>query len=298
MAAMPRVAVLGTGRMGGAFAHRLKAGGFQVSVWDRTKSKAEALDVGRVADSPANATQDAEVVVSMVTGPEAVRDVYFGPAGIFAAGANKTILEMSTAGPGIAQELAIAAKLNGARLIEAPVMGSVPAVNSGTLVILAAAALAEDLEAARPVLQQLGEVHYVGQIGSAAALKLIANGFLAIVSAAAAEMIAAGTGRGLDREQVFWALTRLAPVLKTREAGFVRNLHEPTMFAIRDMLKDLDLGLALYQPVRGSVSAVPLTSLTRELFDSVASQAPDLDLSAIVNAYSTDLPPERQKKEV
>ena len=295
---MTKVAVLGTGRMGGAIAHRLKAGGFQISVWDRTKSKAEALDVGRVADSPANATQDAEVVVSMVTGPEAVRDVYFGPAGIFAAGANKTILEMSTAGPGIAQELAIAAKLNGARLIEAPVMGSVPAVNSGTLVILAAAALVEDLEAARPVLQQLGEVHYVGEIGSAAALKLIANGFLAIVSAAAAEMIAAGTGRGLDREQVFWALTRLAPVLKTREAGFVRNLHEPTMFAIRDMLKDLDLGLGLYQPVRGSVSAVPLTSLTRELFDSVASQAPDLDLSAIVNAYSTDLPPERQKKEV
>jgi 3-hydroxyisobutyrate dehydrogenase-like beta-hydroxyacid dehydrogenase len=295
---MTKVAVLGTGRMGGAIAHRLKAGGFQISVWDRTKSKAEALDVGRVADSPADATKDADVVVSMVTGPEAVRDVYFGPAGIFAAGANKTILEMSTAGPGIAQELAIAAKLNGARLIEAPVMGSVPAVNSGTLVILAAAALVEDLEAARPVLQQLGEVHYVGQIGSAAALKLVANGFLAIVSAAAAEMMAAGTGRGLDREQVFWALTRLAPVLKTREAGFVRNLHEPTMFAIRDMLKDLDLGLALYQPVRGSVSAVPLTSLTRELFDGVASQAPDLDLSAIVNAYSTDLPPERQKKEV
>jgi hypothetical protein len=70
------------------------------------------------------------------------------------------------------------------------------------------------------------------------------------------------------------------------------------MFAIRDILKDLDLGLALYQPVRGSTSAVPLTSLTRELFDSVASQAPDLDLSAIVKAYSTDLPPERQNKEV
>jgi len=296
MAAMPRVAVLGTGRMGGAFAHRLKAGGFQVSVWDRTKSKAEALDVGHVADSPADATQDADVVVSMVTGPQAVREVYFGPAGVFSAAAKKTILEMSTAGPGVAQELAIAAKLNGAKLIEAPVMGSVPAVNSGTLVILAAAARVDDLEAARPVLQQLGEVHYVGEIGSASALKLVANGFLAIVSAAAAELMAAGTQHGLDPEQVFWALSRLAPVLKTREAGFVHNLHEPTMFAIRDMLKDLDLGLALYQPVRGSPSAVPLTSLTRELFDSVASQAPDQDLSAIVNAYSTELPADRQKE--
>jgi 3-hydroxyisobutyrate dehydrogenase len=295
---MTRVAVLGSGRMGGATAHRLKAGGFQVSVWDWTKSKAEALDVGRVADSPADAMRDADVVVSMVTGPQAVREVYFGPAGVFSAAAKKTILEMSTAGPGVAQELALAAKQNGARLIEAPVMGSVPAVHSGTLVILAAAALIDDLEAARPVLQQLGEVHYVGELGSAAALKLVANGFLAIVSAAAAELMAAGTRRGLDPEQVFWALTRLAPVLKTREAGFLRNLHEPTMFAIRDMLKDLDLGLALYQPVRGSTSAVPLTSLTRELFDSVASQAPDLDLSAIVKAYSTDLPPERQDKEV
>ena len=295
---MTRVAVLGTGRMGGAIAHRLKAGGFQVSVWDRTKSKAEALDVGRVADSPADAIREADVVVSMVTGPQAVREVYFGPAGVFPAAAKKTILEMSTAGPGVAQELATAAKLNGARLIEAPVMGSVPAVNSGTLVILAAAALVEDLEAARPVLQQLGEVHYVGELGSAAALKLVANCFLAIISAGAAELMAAGTRRGLEPEQVFWALTRLAPVLKTREAGFLRNLHEPTMFAIRDMLKDLDLGIALYQPVRGSPSAVPLTSLTRELFDRVASQAPDLDLSAIVNAYSTDLPPERQKKEV
>ena len=295
---MTRVAVLGSGRMGGAIAHRLKAGGFQVSVWDRTKSKAEALDVGRVADSPADAIRDADVVVSMVTGPQAVREVYFGPAGVFSAAAKKTILEMSTAGPGVAQELATATKLNGARLIEAPVMGSVPAVNSGTLVILAAAARVEDLESARPVLQQLGEVHYVGEIGSAAALKLVANGFLAIVSAAAAELMAAGTRRGLAPEQVFWALSRLAPVLKTREAGFVQKLHEPTMFAVRDMLKDLDLGLALYQPVRGSVSAVPLTSLTRDLFDRVASQAPDLDLSAIVNAYSTDLPQEPQKKEV
>src|SRR5229473_1715135 len=140
---MTKVAVLGTGKMGGAIARRLKTGGFQVSVWDRTRRKAQALDVGRVADSPADATREAEVVISMVTGPQAVRDVYFGPAGVFEAAANKTIVEMSTAGPGVAQELAKAAKLNGATLIEAPVMGSVPAVNAGTLVILAGAARAD-----------------------------------------------------------------------------------------------------------------------------------------------------------
>jgi 3-hydroxyisobutyrate dehydrogenase-like beta-hydroxyacid dehydrogenase len=295
---MTRVAVLGTGKMGGAIARRLKTGGFQVAVWDRTKSKAEALGVGRVADSPADAIRDAEVVVSMVTGPQALREVYFGTGGVFEAAAGKTIVEMSTAGPAAAQELANAAELNGARLIEAPVIGSVPAVNSGTLVILVGAARVDDLEGVRPVLQQLGEVHYVGELGSAAALKLVANSFLAIVSAAAAELMAAGTQHGLDAEQVFWALSRVAPGLKVREAGFVKHIHEPTMFAMRDILKDLDLGLALYQAAPGSGSTVPLTSLTRELFARVASQAPGLDISAIVNAYPTDLPLKQQEKEI
>ena len=67
---------------------------------------------------------------------------------------------------------------------------------------------------------------------------------------------------------------------------------------MRDVLKDLDLGLSLYRHASGSGSTSPLTSFTRELFARVASQAPDLDLSAIVNAYSRDLPPERQPKEV
>lgn len=75
---MTRVAVVGTGKMGGAIARRLKTGGFDVSVWDRTKSKAEALEVGRVVDSPADAARGADVVLSMVTGPQALRDVYFG----------------------------------------------------------------------------------------------------------------------------------------------------------------------------------------------------------------------------
>jgi 3-hydroxyisobutyrate dehydrogenase len=279
---MTRVAVLGMGKMGGAIARRLKTGGFEVSVWDRKKSKAEALDVGRVADSPTDAGRDAEVVISIVTGPQAVRDVYFGQAGVFEAAAGKTLVEMSTTGPAIGQELATAASQRGAKLIQAPVMGSVPAVDSGTLVILASAERIDDLEPARPVLQRLGEVHYVGGIGSAPALKLIANSMLAIVSAAAAELMVAGTRHGLDPERIFWVLSRVAPGLKLREAGFLRNVHEPAMFAVRDLLKDLDLGLAVYEP------PVPLTLLARQLFAAVAAQTPDADISAIVNAYAKE----------
>ena len=114
---MTNVAVLGTGKMGGAIARRLKASGFQVTVWDRTKSKAEALDVGRAAESPADAVRDAEIVLSSLTGPEAVREVYFGPRGVFEAAAGKTLVEMSTTGPAIGQELAKAAASKGARFV-------------------------------------------------------------------------------------------------------------------------------------------------------------------------------------
>jgi 3-hydroxyisobutyrate dehydrogenase-like beta-hydroxyacid dehydrogenase len=282
--------------MGGAIARRLKKGGFEVSVWDRTKSKAEALGVGPVADSPADAARRADVVVSMVTGPQAVRDVYFGQDGVFQGSSNKTIVDMSTTGPGMAQELARGAEMNGARLIEAPVIGSTPAVNSGSLFILAGAALVEDLDAVRPVLEHLGEVHYVGDLGSAAALKLIANSFLGIVSTASAELMAAGTAHGLDPEEVLTILTRIWPGLRLREAGFVKHVHEPTMFAMRDLLKDLDLALAFYRSAEPS--AVPLTSLTRELVAGVASTAPDLDISAVVRAYSSDVTWAQQAKEI
>jgi 3-hydroxyisobutyrate dehydrogenase-like beta-hydroxyacid dehydrogenase len=287
---MTRVAVLGTGKMGGAIARRLKTGGFDVSVWDRTRSKAEALQVGPVADSPADAARKSDVLVTMLTGPQALRDVYFGPAGVFAAGSDTTIVDMSTVGPAAIHELADAAAAKGAKLVEAPVIGSVPAVNSGTLLILAGAALVEDLETVRPVLQQLGEVQYVGEIESAAILKLIANSYLGIVSAGAAELMAAGTAQGLEPERVFTILSRFAPGLKVRESGFVRNIHEPTMFAVRDILKDLDLALALYQRAPGVGSKVPLTSTARELFAGVAARVPDQDISAIVTAYSTSLP--------
>jgi 3-hydroxyisobutyrate dehydrogenase-like beta-hydroxyacid dehydrogenase len=293
---MTRVAVLGTGKMGGAIARQLKKGGFDVSVWDRTRSKAEALGVGPVADSPADATRNADVVISMVTGPQAVRDVYFGENGVFQAAANKTIVDMSTTGPSIAQELQRGAAFNGARLVEAPVIGSTPAVNSGSLFILVGAARAEDLDAARPVLEQLGEVHYVGDLGSAAALKLVANSFLGIVSTGAAELMAAGAAHGLDPEEVLTVLARIWPGLKLREAGFVKHVHEPTMFAMRDLLKDLDLALAFYRSA--APSDVPLTSVTRELVAGVASQAPDLDISAIVKAYASDTTSVRQKQEV
>jgi 3-hydroxyisobutyrate dehydrogenase len=273
--------------MGGAIARRLKASGFELTLWDRTKEKAERLNVGPVASTPAEAIRGADIVISSLTGPAAVRGVYFGPDGVFEDSAGKLLVEMSTAGPEVAEQLAREARAKGSRLLEAPVVGSVPAVESGTLAVLVGGA-PQDLERARPVLARLGEVRYVGELGSAARLKLVANSMLAITSAAAAELLAAGTAAGLDRDQVFWALARFVPALRTRESGFLREQYEPTLFAVRDLIKDLELALDVY---RRADAAVPLTLETRALFADITPGSNDLDISAIVKRYPTSRQP-------
>jgi 3-hydroxyisobutyrate dehydrogenase len=272
--------------MGGAIARRLAASGFDLTVWDRTTAKARALNVGRVAPTTAEAIRGAEIVISSLTNSAAVRDVYLGPQGAFGTSDKSLFVEMSTAGPESIDLLSREARTRGLRLLEAPVLGSVPAVESGTLAVLVGGSQ-QDLAQARPVLERLGEIHYVGGFGSAARLKLVANTMLGITSAAAAELLAAGTAAGLDREQVFWALVRYAPALRAREAGFMRDQHEPTMFAVHDLVKDLGLALDVYERAN---AAVPLTREARALFAETASESNDLDISAIVKAYASGDP--------
>jgi len=276
-----RVAIIGTGKMGGAMARRLKSQGHELTLWNRTRERAEALGVGRVAETPAEAARDAEVVISMLTDADAVRTAYLGGEGAVKAAKGQVFVEMSTAGPDVSAE--IVPKLNkaGAQFVEAPVIGSVPAVEAGSLIVLAAGSEAA-IEQARPVLQALGEVRHVGELGSAAALKLVANSMLAGVTALAAELQSAGKGAGLDADDVFWAISRIAPVLSMRKAGLVEHRYEPVLFALRDAVKDLGLALEVY---RRNASTTPLTQKTKELYERAAKSVGDLDMSAIASLY-------------
>lgn len=275
---MTTVAILGTGKMGGAMARRLAASGFQIVLWNRTRDKAEQLQVGRVAATPAEAARDAEIVLSSLTNDAALRDVYLGDNGALQSAAGKLLIDASTAGPQIAEELGREAQAQGARLLEAPVIGSVGAVESGKLLVLSSGDR-EDFEQARSVLEHLGEVSYVGKRGNAPRMKLIANSMLGVTSAAAAELLAAGDAMGLDRGEVFSILARYAPGLALRERGFLQDEHTPPMFAVRDLVKDLDLGLRGY----GEVGVrTPLTRESRELYAETMRESADLDISAIV----------------
>src|SRR5258708_10144899 len=99
-----RVAILGTGKMGGAIARRLKSEGHDLSLWNRTRQRAEALGVGVVAATPAVAVDNAEVVISILTHADARRAAYFGQGGALAAGRGPVVGEMNPPGPDVNNE--------------------------------------------------------------------------------------------------------------------------------------------------------------------------------------------------
>ena len=279
--ARTRVAILGTGRMGSTIARRLADSGIELTLWNRTRARAEEVGVGAVAATPVEAVAAADIVLSSLTGPEAVRTTYTAADGALAATAGQCFAEMSTAGSDVEIEIATRVAGTTTTFIDAPIVGTTSVVARGAALVLAGGAAA-DVERARPVLEQLGEVRHVGAVGDGARLKLVANSMLGAIMLAAAELQTAGVSAALDANQVFAILTRQVPGLELRRAGYVDDQHEPTMFAIRDQLKDLDLALEMFHK---SGSAVPLTALVRELGDEVMRDAADLDVSAFVRRY-------------
>ena len=280
----PRIAVLGTGKMGSAIAGRIAGAGFELTLWNRTRSRAEALDIGTVADSAAEAAGDADIVISSLTGPEAVRAAYLGPNGALAAAEGKLFVEMSTAGPDLVAELAAAVEAAGARLVDAPILGAPPVVAEGGAAILVGGS-AEDVARAASILSLFGTIRHVGPLGSGARLKLVANSMLADVVLAAAELQVAGEQAGLAPDDVFFVIKRLSPLLEARRHGYLENRHEPSLFALRDLRKDLDLAMDLFGRSGGRT---PLTTVSRDLIVAAAGTSPDLDITAVIRPYRAD----------
>jgi 3-hydroxyisobutyrate dehydrogenase-like beta-hydroxyacid dehydrogenase len=276
-----QVAVLGTGRMGSALARRLAGAGLEPTLWNRTRARAEQVGVGRVVATPADAVRDAEVVITSLTGADAVRAAYGGPAGALAGARGQVFVEMSTSGPEVLAELEPQLAATRSTLVDAPIIGAPIVVLRGGAAILVGGA-PDDVECARPVLELLGELRHVGPLGSGARLKLVANSMLGAVTVAAAELQTAGEAVGVDGSDVFWMLARLVPALEMRRAGYVDHRHEPTLFAVRDLRKDLDLALDLF---RRAAAQAPLTAVVRELVGEAGDDVADLDITAVITRY-------------
>jgi len=275
------ITILGTGRMGSAIARRLASGGFELTLWNRTREHATALGIGRVVDTPADGAAAADIVISSLTGPEALSSVYLDSGGALETTNRPLFIDMSTAGPDAIAALEPRITATGSRLIDVPILGGPTFVQAGQATLLAGGDQA-DIEEARPVLERLGTVRHVGAIGSAARLKLIANSMLGLVAAGAAELQAGGVNAGLDPEEVFWVLTRVVPNLEARHDGYVGSGQRPTLFALRDLRKDLALAGAMLGP---DASILSLNARTRQLVEEAARDFPDEDISALVRRY-------------
>jgi 3-hydroxyisobutyrate dehydrogenase-like beta-hydroxyacid dehydrogenase len=196
-------------------------------------------------------------------------------------GAGRLFIEMSTAGPDILPSLAAEVSAAGGRLVDAPILGAPPAMRAGQVAILVGGDDA-DFGLADSVLGRLGTVRHVGPLGSGARLKLVANSMLADVILAAAELQVAGERAGLQPDDVFWVLERMAPMLTARRGGIVENRHDPTLFALRDLRKDVDLAVGLFGR---SKAEVPLTVEARRLVVAAAERYGDQDITAVERPY-------------
>lgn len=206
---MARVALIGLGRMGHGMAGRYLDAGFTVSLWNRSKAKAEDLIARGAlwATSPEDAAIDADAVVTMVADDEASRAVWLGADGAGKAAKAGTIaIECSTVSHHHALELARELKGRGLVYLDCPVTGLPDAAASGKLTLLVGAEPA-DLERARPYLEPIGSsIRHFGAVGSGTVYKLINNLLGAIQIAGLAEGLAIAEQAGLDMKLVLEAI--------------------------------------------------------------------------------------------
>ena len=285
MMAKVSVALLGLGTMGSGMAANLLKAGFSLTVYNRTRAKAEAFvsQGARVADTPSEAASGATVILSMLADDTASREAWLGKTGALAAAAKGTVLvECSTVSPAWIEELAELAKARGLELIDAPVTGSRLQAAGGQLSFLVGGSK-EALATVTPVLQAMSKgIVYLGPVGSGAKLKLVNNFLCGVQAASLAEGIAWLERSGLDRDQALDFLKSGAagsPLLANLSARMV-NRDYTVNFLLKLMSKDL-----LYARDEAAASGVELTTAAnaRALFEqAIASGYADQDMSSVV----------------
>jgi 3-hydroxyisobutyrate dehydrogenase-like beta-hydroxyacid dehydrogenase len=269
-----RIAILGLGRMGSAMARRLSAEGWEVVGWHRS---GKPVDGVTVEEDLSAALASAAVAVLSVFDDAACTEVLAQVRAVRPDGLR--VVNTSTTSPSAAARFA--AEL-GSAYVHAPVVGSVPAVASGTLQILAGGDSAA-VEAVTPVLAALGTVIHVGQPETAAAVKLVANGVLAGVVATVGDALRQADALGLDRTLVLDVLER-GPVggfVRARRDGLAGGATRPAHFAVEGLAKDQALLAAAsgqpWPPARDIEAAL----------DRGAVQ-PDDDIAALATAPAVD----------
>lgn len=285
------IAILGTGLMGGAIARRLLAVGHRVGVHNRSPERAAALtDHGAVAAAtPAGAVAGAEFVLLVLADMEAIRATLLAPETTPEL-AGRTVIQMGTIAPAESRDLAAAATAAGARYLEAPVLGSLPEAETGTLIVMAGGA-EEDLARCRPVLDALGSVRHLGAVGQAAAVKLALNQLIASLTGAFSLSLGLVRREGIPVEafmEILRASALYAPTFDKKLPRMLNQDYARPNFPTRHLAKDIDLFLR--QALRYNLDTGQLQGVRGAVERALALGYGDDDYSALYEGVTGSEP--------
>jgi 3-hydroxyisobutyrate dehydrogenase-like beta-hydroxyacid dehydrogenase len=279
-----RVAFLGLGIMGSRMAANLREAGHELVVWNRTREKAEAFG-GRVATTPEEAAADAEVVITMVVDGPQVERVLLGEDGA-AGGAREgtLVVDMSTIGPAAARAIGAALQERGLRFVDAPVTGSSPKAEAGTLTIMAGGD-APDVERARALFEAMGEtIVHAGALGQGQMVKLINNSLAAANTVALAQALLAGKATGADLDALVQVMSAgsAGSAMLDLKAKPMREHDFSTLFKTEHMLKDVRLCL---EETQAAGVPFPAAADAREILTATVGRGlGEADFAAVLAA--------------
>ena len=286
---MSKIAFLGLGTMGSRMAPHLIEAGHDVVVWNRSPA-AVAAAVARGAKSaatPRQAAEGAEFVLTMLTDDDASKAVWMTPESGALAGLGKdaVAIEISTISPGWLMRLAAAIEAHGARLLDAPVVGSLLQAEAAQLIMLVGGA-EEAFAVAKPVLDRIaGTLHRVGPQGQGVLMKLAANALLAIQVAAIAETLTALDRSGIAPQralEIVSGFPSVSPAGKGAAALMAAGDYAPR-FTAALIAKDLRYAAA---EAATHEAKIPMLAAARGVFDDLCSKGlGGENISAAIKAY-------------
>jgi 3-hydroxyisobutyrate dehydrogenase len=274
---------IGLGIMGSRQAANLRRAGHELTVWNRTEETARAWadeHGATVASTPAEVAQHAEIVFSMVVDGPQVQEVL-----VPAARDGVLFCDMTTIGPGWTRSIGEQLAERGARLVDAPVTGSSPRAEDGTLTIMCGGEDA-DIERLQPLLEAMGSlIVHAGPLGAGQAVKLINNAVAAANAATLAQALLVAGAQGLDLDALVevMAAGSGASTMLTLKAGPMRAHDYTTLFKTEHMLKDLRLCL---EEAHTAEIAFPAAAAAADALSAAVARGHGADdFAALLEAY-------------
>ena len=278
-----RLGFIGLGLMGSRLTRRLHSSGWRIQAWNRSPRPAEEIGKEGIAVAPsiADLVAHSDLILSSLANDAAVRSVYLDKGGIFSvAGPGAVILEMSTISPDLSRQLHGEARTRGVSLLDVAISGSTPAVDAGTVTLLAGGDK-ETFERCVPIFESIAKQWFlIGPGSSGIRMKLVVNLLLGLDMEAIAEAISLGEHLHIDRNVLLDVLAKTA-VVAPAFVGKIRKIKDGDYspeFPLRLASKDLDL---VMDAARASGADLPAAAVAQSVFASNVAASGDLDVAAI-----------------